>query len=417
VLHSIQQCPKLEQREMKVRFPFLSLLLLFALLSAVALLQQAALVQAQPEDGGGGGGGGGGGDQPPPPDDGAGGPEDGEEQPPPPDDGAGGPEDGEEQPPPPDDGAGGPEDGEEQPPPPDDGAGGPEDGEEQPPPPDESDVGAGGGEDQPPPTDVEGGDDECEANTDCDDCVSAGCGWAVGTCLSDCNIIADAACYSTATWPNEDDSPKDICQVEEDRTENYEACASQTSCSDCVGTSLPSQVDGRDTCMWFADAGGFCLPGCGQMGCGVDECTSEEPTPDEDTDSTTGGGECTAEDFCGGFAGFQCECSCSDANQHVECLDDPTDDCDPEQGGADCSGICTCVDHQQGGDAGEEVTPPPDDGAGDASSSTNGGDDSDGRDGSETAGTETSGGLLSAMERAVLPLFYSTLVSLFVVAL
>jgi hypothetical protein len=39
--------------------------------------------------------------------------------------------------------------------------------------------------------------------------------------------------------------------------------------------------------------------------------------------------------FCGGFAGFPCPGS-------GECVDDPSDDCDPEMGGADCGGICTC---------------------------------------------------------------------------
>lgn len=38
--------------------------------------------------------------------------------------------------------------------------------------------------------------------------------------------------------------------------------------------------------------------------------------------------------FCGGFGGFQCH----DPNH--DCVDDPTDSCDPNNGGADCGGIC-----------------------------------------------------------------------------
>jgi hypothetical protein len=38
--------------------------------------------------------------------------------------------------------------------------------------------------------------------------------------------------------------------------------------------------------------------------------------------------------ICGGFAGFQC----SDPNE--TCIDDPTDSCDPQNGGADCMGMC-----------------------------------------------------------------------------
>jgi hypothetical protein len=36
---------------------------------------------------------------------------------------------------------------------------------------------------------------------------------------------------------------------------------------------------------------------------------------------------------CGGITGAQCP-----AGQ--TCVDDPSDTCDPKQGGADCSGIC-----------------------------------------------------------------------------
>ncbi|CAP60897.1 uncharacterized protein PODANS_0_800 [Podospora anserina S mat+] len=38
-------------------------------------------------------------------------------------------------------------------------------------------------------------------------------------------------------------------------------------------------------------------------------------------------------EFCGGFAGFRCK------GDRV-CIDDPRDDCDPRNGGADCGGIC-----------------------------------------------------------------------------
>ncbi|KAB5566708.1 hypothetical protein GE09DRAFT_744412 [Coniochaeta sp. 2T2.1] len=43
----------------------------------------------------------------------------------------------------------------------------------------------------------------------------------------------------------------------------------------------------------------------------------------------------TPDTFCGGFAGIQCK----DGRRKM-CVDDPRDDCDPENGGADCGGIC-----------------------------------------------------------------------------
>jgi hypothetical protein len=45
-------------------------------------------------------------------------------------------------------------------------------------------------------------------------------------------------------------------------------------------------------------------------------------------------GICVEDKMCGGFAGFKC------ADQTQMCLDDPRDDCDPTQGGADCAGLC-----------------------------------------------------------------------------
>ncbi len=44
--------------------------------------------------------------------------------------------------------------------------------------------------------------------------------------------------------------------------------------------------------------------------------------------------------FCGGIAGIPC-------GPNEQCVDDPTDECDPNKGGADCGGIC------------QPTTPPP----------------------------------------------------------
>ena len=61
-----------------------------------------------------------------------------------------------------------------------------------------------------------------------------------------------------------------------------------------------------------------CFSGYAQdeNGCQTCECLGEEPPP-----------------FCGGFAGFECP-------EGYQCVDDPSDDCDPRRGGADCIGIC-----------------------------------------------------------------------------
>lgn len=43
--------------------------------------------------------------------------------------------------------------------------------------------------------------------------------------------------------------------------------------------------------------------------------------------------------FCGGIAAFPCP-------GNGKCVDNPDDDCDPNNGGADCGGVCTCIENQ-----------------------------------------------------------------------
>jgi hypothetical protein len=73
------------------------------------------------------------------------------------------------------------------------------------------------------------------------------------------------------------------------------------------------------------------------------QCASGKTCIDDPTDScdpNAGGADCggvcvnlaTAKK-CGGFAGLTCSSSST-------CVDDPTDSCDPSKGGADCMGVC-----------------------------------------------------------------------------
>lgn len=56
-------------------------------------------------------------------------------------------------------------------------------------------------------------------------------------------------------------------------------------------------------------------------------------SPDEPGDESAGESEAGASLSCGGFAGIQCPAG-------KVCVDDPTDSCDPDNGGADCGGVC-----------------------------------------------------------------------------
>ena len=68
--------------------------------------------------------------------------------------------------------------------------------------------------------------------------------------------------------------------------------------------------------------------------------------PADDCDPKEGGADCTGFcrvcktgmvagecQFCGGFAGLKCPAG-------LLCVDDPNDNCDPNKGGRDCGGIC-----------------------------------------------------------------------------
>jgi len=59
-------------------------------------------------------------------------------------------------------------------------------------------------------------------------------------------------------------------------------------------------------------------------------CNTKRCVPDDIGDCEGAGVRCA------GFAGLQCP------NANMRCIDDPSDDCDPTKGGADCMGICKC---------------------------------------------------------------------------
>jgi hypothetical protein len=78
------------------------------------------------------------------------------------------------------------------------------------------------------------------------------------------------------------------------------------------------------------------LGAVGQLACSAEAETA--PSCSTGTSSDPASFSCEGEEkFCGGIANFQCP-------EGLQCVDDPSDTCVPEEGGADCSGICVCED-------------------------------------------------------------------------
>jgi uncharacterized protein YodC (DUF2158 family) len=112
---------------------------------------------------------------------------------------------------------------------------------------------------------------QCEANSTCGECLEHGCAWALGGCLESCDGIADAACYSNATFPNLNET--EICEIAFTEYEIASFCSALTNCSTCVATTKP---DRSGACEWYA-LSGYCGSGsCNVGGCGSQICDQND---------------------------------------------------------------------------------------------------------------------------------------------
>lgn len=150
-----------------------------------------------------------------------------------------------------------------------------------------------------------------------------------------------------------------------EHTEQVDSCEPGTPCGglagvECPGLGMCDQDDPSDECdpskgadcpmlcscpvialcvegLIFDDSPAVCdcVPDPSQDPCAAVRC--KEGTHCEPSDD--GSVACVPDEpsvFCGGFAGIECP-------GLGQCEDDPNDSCDPEQGGYDCGGYCTCT--------------------------------------------------------------------------
>ena len=105
----------------------------------------------------------------------------------------------------------------------------------------------------------------CQQFPECEPCLNnrmgPGCVWIGDSCQDSCDVIMDAACYSSAIFPNT--TGPEICAMAAEPVEGptdggmtddgeSEPCTGFSMCEPCLNSSLD--------CAWIADS---CQPNCG----------------------------------------------------------------------------------------------------------------------------------------------------------
>src|SRR6187402_828290 len=123
-------------------------------------------------------------------------------------------------------------------------------------------------------------------------------------------------------------------------------CDGVTYGNACFAAAAGASVEKQGAC---EPEPAFC-GGIAGIPCPQGELCIDDPSDDCDPENGGAdcGGICVSEPtpaFCGGIAGIACP-------KGQQCIDDPSDDCDPKNGGADCGGICEPTPAFCGGIAG-----------------------------------------------------------------
>ena len=176
----------------------------------------------------------------------------------------------------------------------------------------------------------------CATGSDCDP--------TTGKCVpgpARCGGIAGIACPGLGRCV---DDPNDSC----DPAAGGADCGGICSCGQNGACDANSKFDSSPSVCACVPVKPVCGPvcdiycqygnvadanGCPTCQCNPDPCATVKCAGGTHCDS----GKCVSDGVsCGGFAGTPCP-------GIGKCVDNPNDGCDPATGGADCSGICSCI--------------------------------------------------------------------------
>jgi hypothetical protein len=156
---------------------------------------------------------------------------------------------------------------------------------------------------------------ECPGSGSCVDAPGDGCDPDNGG--ADCGGVCECNVRALCIQGFQFDPSPEVCACVSTAPE-VDACASAR----CEAGTECVVVDGAATCQPAANA-------CAAVSCPVGSAC----------EVVDGQGVCAppaaSAPFCGGFGGIECAGAGT-------CVDDPNDDCDPANGGADCGGLCEC---------------------------------------------------------------------------
>jgi hypothetical protein len=146
----------------------------------------------------------------------------------------------------------------------------------------------------------------CAGSLHCEYGTETCCGHTYPSTVCDCSG-GSFACYAT-----------DACMIPPDACGGTGGAGGGPSCQADSDCAVPAVCQACPDGTSYSCAVGKCVGGACQ--------TEFPPCPALDGGTPT---------TCGGFGNVPCP-------GIGQCIDDPSDSCDPKNGGADCPGICTC---------------------------------------------------------------------------